>query len=57
VIFSLFREQELTDKIVKILTQETDKDVIESNKSDKERKLLPKLNNEVNLSRITQKTS
>jgi hypothetical protein len=39
---------------VKILTQETDKDITEGNKSDMERKLLPKLNKEVHLSRITQ---
>jgi hypothetical protein len=40
---------------VKILTKQRDKDVIESDKSEKKRKLLPKLNKGMYASRMAQK--
>jgi hypothetical protein len=53
-MFSFFRELDMTNETAKILTKETDKDVIESHKSEKKRELLPKLNREVHISRMAQ---
>jgi hypothetical protein len=45
----------MKNETVKILTKETNKDVIEIDKSEKKRKLLSKLNKDVHTSRIAKK--